>query len=88
MYWAFFPGDWRKLKNLILALLKSELASEVRKINYVKTYKLVDWKIDKQESKLLLIVWNDNKQKIEALIKKQYSDLDIKLFDCNIWVSD
>lgn len=72
MYWIFFPSDWRKLKNLMVALLKSGLASEVKRFNYIKSYKLVDWKLVKEEQKLLLIAWNDNKAKIESFIKKQY----------------
>jgi len=84
MYWLFLPSDWRRLKNLILALLKSGAASEVKRINYAKSYILVDWKIVKQEQKLILIDW-DNKSKIENIIKKSSPELTVELFD--LWLS-
>jgi len=79
MYWIFLPNDWRRLKNLILALLKSGAAREVKRINYTKSYKLVDSKVVKEEQKLL-IIYGDNKAKIETVIKKTLTLSDINLF--------
>lgn len=47
------PNEWRKLKNVIMALLKKGFASEVVVINYAKTYILVDKKLIKKEKKLI-----------------------------------
>lgn len=47
------PNEWRKLKNVIMALLKKGFASEVVVINYAKTYILVDKKLVKKEKKLI-----------------------------------
>lgn len=70
MVLASCPSDWRKLKYLINWLLKSWLAQEIKRINYVKSYRLVDKSIEKQEEKLLVIIWLDN-EKIKQFIQKQ-----------------
>ena len=49
------PYDGRKLRYLINALLKSGIASEVKRLNYVQSYTLVDKTIKKQEEKILII---------------------------------
>ncbi len=64
------PYDWRKLRYLINALLKSGIVSEVKRINYVQSYTLREKSIQKQEEKLLLIFGSDQ-EKIKAFLLKQ-----------------
>lgn len=67
-----YPQTWRKLRQLITGLLKSGMAQEVTRTNYIKTYTLHEGKIQKQEEKILHI-YHDPKQeeKIKNFIKKQ-----------------
>jgi len=75
MFLVSYPNDWRKLRYLINEILKSWSANEVKRINYVKSYKLVDWKITKQEEKVLLIYFSEKqKTRLESLLKKHNLD--------------
>ena len=66
-----YPNDSRKLRQLITWLLKSWLAQEVQRMNYIKSYTLVDNKVSKQEIKLLEIIHPEaNTEKIQKLIAK------------------
>ncbi len=67
---ASCPSDGRKLRYLINWLLKSWLVQEIKRINYVKSYRIVEKNIKKQEEKLLVIIWPDN-EKIKQFIQKQ-----------------
>jgi hypothetical protein len=52
-------------------LLKSGLAQEVRRINYVKSYKLVDGKISKIEEKILQIEHKkEDSEKLQKFLEK------------------
>lgn len=70
MLLASCPSDWRKLRYLINWLLKSWLVQEIKRINYVKSYYLIEKTIEKKEEKLLIIVWLDN-EKIKQFVQKQ-----------------
>lgn len=70
MVLASCPSDWRKLRYLINWLLKSWLVQEIKRINYVKSYCLIEKTIEKKEEKLLIILWLDN-EKIKQFIQKQ-----------------
>jgi hypothetical protein len=70
MLLASCPSDWRKLRYLINWLLKSWLVQEIKRINYVKSYCLIEKTIEKKEEKLLIIVWLDN-EKIKQFVQKQ-----------------
>jgi len=66
-----YPNNGRKLKQLITWLLKSWLVTEVQRINYVKSYSLIDNKIKSEEIKLVeLFHAPENKEKIERMINK------------------
>ena len=75
MFLISYPNDWRKLRYLINEILKSWSANEVKRINYSKSYKLNEWKISKQDEKILLISFQENqKAKLESLLKKHNLD--------------
>ena len=47
------PNEWRKLKNLIMAVLKKGLCEDITVLNYVKSYTLQEKKLIKTEKKLI-----------------------------------
>lgn len=65
MDYLLFVYKWssRDLRKIIVAILKSWVANEVKKVNYVQNYILKDAKnVVKTEEKLLLInTWDENK---------------------------
>ena len=68
-----YPNKPRQLKKFILAILKQWLAKCVNRINYVKSYYIWEWKIVKDEEKLLIIkTTEDRKEKLENWIKKNH----------------
>jgi len=70
-----YPNDGRKLRYFINVLLKSRLATEIKRFNYVKSYKIVDKKIVKFEEKILLILFDkEKKDKLVTMIKKQHPE--------------
>lgn len=70
-----YPHTGRKLKQLITGLLKSWLVQEVQRMNYVKSYTLVDGKISNQEIKLVeLMLKDEHKEKVEKMIAKNWPE--------------
>jgi len=68
-----YPNDGRKLRYFINALLKSKAATQIKRLNYVKSYTLQDNKIHKEEEKILLIDFlPENEAKLKALITKNH----------------
>ena len=68
-----YPNDGRKLKRLILAILKQNLAKCIQRINYMKSYYIREGKLKKEEEKLLLIkTTEDKKEKCIAFLKKMH----------------
>lgn len=57
MNYIAFVYRWnsRELKKIILAILKSWMADNVKKINYVQNYILQEKGVNKVEEKILLI---------------------------------
>lgn len=55
MMFFTYPDTGRKLRQTITGLLKSGLTSEVKRLNYIKSYTLKEGKLHKQEEKLLRI---------------------------------
>ena len=72
---ASTPIEGRKLRQIITALLKSGAAQKITRINYAKSYTLVENKLIKQEQKLLLIS-TDNAEKTKSMIQKQGGDFE------------
>ncbi|MCX6823415.1 MAG: hypothetical protein NTX91_05520 [candidate division SR1 bacterium] len=73
-----YPNNGRKLKQLITGLLKSGLVQEVQRINYIKSYVLVDNKIKAEEIKLIELFHKPEQQeKIEKMISKTWPEAKI-----------
>lgn len=72
MDYLLFVYRWksRDLRKIIVAILKSWVADNVKKINYVQNYLLKDWKnIEKNEEKILLIYTQDTEKLLDFLSK-------------------
>lgn len=76
MDYLIFGYKWnsRELRKIITAILKSWIASNVKKLNYVQDYCLNDKKIEKTEQKLLL-VYTDDYAKLTDFLSKNFSQL-------------
>ena len=59
----------RDLRKIIVALLKSWFATEIKKVNYVQNFVLVDTKLEKTEMKMLVISTENEEKFIEFLSK-------------------
>ncbi len=65
------PNEWRKLKNLIMAVLKKGLCEEIVVVNYAKVYSLQEKKLVKKEKKLISLVVDPlNEEKIIIFIEQ------------------
>lgn len=71
------PNDWRKLRNLITAILKSWLTTEVKRLNYIKSYRIDDKKIIKQDEKLIRIDKISDEKKLDTIISKTFPEANI-----------
>lgn len=68
-----YPNDWRKLKNLITALLKKKLVACCNIINYWKSYYLRENKIKKDEEKIIFMKYPKEKEtELLSFIKKNH----------------
>ncbi len=68
-----YPNDWRKLKNLITALLKKKLVACCNIINYWKSYYLQENKIKKDEEKIIFMKYPKEKEtELLNFIKKNH----------------
>ena len=68
-----YPNDWRKLKNLITALLKKKLVACCNVINYGKSYYLWENKIKKDEEKIIFMKYPKEKElELLTFIKKNH----------------
>lgn len=63
-------NDWRKIRYFITALLKSWITTEIKKLNYIKSYGIIEGKISKKEEKLLRIDKVTDEKKLAAIINK------------------
>ena len=60
----------RDLRRIVVSMLKSWVADNVKKINYVQSYLLKEWKnIEKNEEKILLIYSQDKNKLLDFLTK-------------------
>ena len=72
MEYLVFVYKWksRDLRRIIVSILKSWVADNVKKINYVQNYLLKEWKnIEKNEEKILLIYTQDKNKLLDFLTK-------------------
>ena len=60
---------------MIVVILKSGIANNIQKINYVQSFLLKEKKVEKQESKILLIETEDE-EKMLAFISKNFPQME------------
>ena len=78
MNYLMFVYKWksRDLRKIIIAMLKSWMADNIKKINYVQNYLLKDWKnIEKNEEKILLVCTQD-KDKLLGFLSKNFPQIE------------
>jgi len=75
MNYLTFLYRWnsRELRKIIVAILKSGLANNVKRFNYVQNYSIKDNKIEKAEEKILLMQ-SDNQDKLIDFLSKNFSN--------------
>ena len=59
----------RDLRKIIVTLLKSWFVTEIKKVNYVQNFVLVDTKLEKTEMKMLVMSTENEKKLVEFLSK-------------------
>lgn len=64
-----YDGNNRDLRKIIVAVLKSWIATEIRKLNYGHKYIVIDKWVEKSETKILLIQSEDEKKLTDFLSK-------------------
>ncbi len=68
---TYYENNGRKLKQIITGLLKSWLATTIRRINYLQTYTLQDNHIKKEQQKALIIEYIPEKEeKLKNFLQK------------------
>ena len=65
----------RDLRKIIIALLKSWVVIDVKKMNYIHDYQLKNSGIEKQESQLL-IIWAEDEDKLSKFLLKNFPKLE------------
>ena len=90
MSYIIFSYDWtsRDLKKIIISLLKSGNATNIKKLNYVHDFLLdIEWKVRKVETKLVMIESN-NEKKLLLFLEKNFPEFKrvvLNLYDNNLW---
>jgi len=71
MNFLTFVYRWnsRDLKKIILSLIKSWIADDIKRINYIQNYSMDDKSVKKDEEKLILINAKDYDKLMEFLSK-------------------
>ncbi len=64
------PNRPRQIKKAIQIILQKNLATTIKRQNYIKSYYKDDqWKIRKQEEKILILIWCENLTKAIEIIE-------------------
>ena len=74
-FWFEYKWSARELRKCINAILKTWFADEVKKINYGQTFCLKEKKVEKSETKLLLIKTDDG-NKLAEFISKNFVQIE------------
>jgi len=71
MDYITFVYRWtaRELRKIILAILKSWMADEIKRFNYVQNYSFKEKNIEKSEEKILLINTKEPNKLLDFLSK-------------------
>ena len=77
MTYFVYAYTWksRDLRKIIVALLKSWVVNNVKKMNYVHDYQLKNSGIEKQELQLL-IIWAEDEDKLSKFLLKNFPKLE------------
>lgn len=77
MGYMTFTYKWtsRELRKNILAILKSWMADNVKKFNYVHNYSFKDNRIEKTEEKILLI-YAENQDDLLKFLSKNFPQIE------------
>lgn len=68
-----YSNNSRHLKKIITELLYKWIAQNIHKINYSKSYKIVNWKLEIQEEKIILVqTSNNNYAKLIQILKEKW----------------
>ena len=70
-----YKGSSRDLRKIILALLNSWVADDVKRLNYCQDYSSYDKKVEKGEEKIVLI-HTENQGKLLDFLSKSFSQLE------------
>ena len=76
MNYLIFWYTWssRELKKIITAILKSWIADNIKKFNYLHNYRLNGKKIEKSEEKIILIHTN-NYNNLTDFLSKNFPEI-------------
>ena len=77
MKYITFVYKWnsRELRKIILAILKSWMADNIKRLNYVQNYSLQEKWIKKEEEKLLLI-HTENVDDLLVFLSKNFPQIE------------
>ena len=64
-----YRGNSRDLRKIILSLIKSWIADNIKRINYIQNYSVNDKSVKKDEEKLILINAKDYDKLMDFLSK-------------------
>ena len=72
MCYLMFSYKWRSrdLRKIIVAIVKSWFVDNVKKVNYVHNYSLVDGKVEKSDENLVLIHTQNHDNLLNFLAEK------------------
>lgn len=70
-----YRGSSRDLKKNIVTILKSWMARDIKKLNYVQNYKLNGKNIQKEEVKIILVC-TDTVESLEDFMSKNFSQME------------
>lgn len=77
MNYLTYIYEWktRDLRKIIMALLKSGLVNEVKKVNYVQSFVLNNSKIEKNEQKIIMVK-TDDEEKFKTFLSKNFPQIE------------
>ena len=77
MNYTIFTYKWnsRELRKIIVAILKSWTAKNIKKLNYIQNYSLKEKNIEKSEEKIILI-YSENQDKLLEFLSKNFPQIE------------
>lgn len=77
MDYSIYLYRWnsRDLRKIIVSMLRSWVANDVQKFNYVKRYKLNGKDIEKEDVKLIL-VWTDKQENLDTFLLNNFPQIE------------